>query len=370
MKIKTERKHHSYSPSTLQMREASPCYDPAQGDSDASRAGTLQHDAFESRDLSILHTDEQIDAVQKCLDFFDGRLLHYRTTFPGKAPFVVKEAYLPVDEEATTAGYIDCAIIAPDHSCADLIDLKFGKWAVEPAENNLQGIAYALGLVHAFPQIKTVRVWFLQPYLDTMDTCVFEEKDFPKLYLRIKTVVARAKNRAIPLQPTTGTCLFCANIGTCPAVVAMAVTIGKKYAPMIVPDDIAPSTIATGADPSMAMRLTDLMAAWAKGARAQITALAVEEQKAPEGYKIVTASRDKIIDPAKLREIAGRVLSPAEIEAAVKYTFGPLEEAIEAKAPRGAKKAAVESFRTTLVEEKAVEKGGEFSYLEMIKVKD
>lgn len=413
--MSNERVHHPYSPSTLQAREASPCYDPRQTESEASLAGTLQHEAFETRDLSRLN-DEQAAAVTKCLDFFDGRLLHYRTTYPGKEPVVLAEAYLPIDDEeivvykrdpkkiaafmatagavktvaeglarlkameaqipvepftfiGTTAGYNDCAIISPDALEVDLIDLKFGLWPVEPAENNLQGMAYLLGLLKKFPTLKKVRVWFLMPYLDTMDTHVFEEKDFPALYLRIKAIVERARNRSLPSVPTTGTCIFCANIGKCEAVAKMALNIGAKYAPILVPNDIAPSIIAKSEDPGMVMKLSDLMKSWAEGSRRQITELAIETQTVPEGYRIKTQSKRKIIDKKKLVEIASRVLTPEEIDAATDISFGPLEKAISSKAPRGQKTETVEAFTNALAEEGATEMGEPYSFLEMIRQK-
>lgn len=362
------RKHHKYSPSTLQPREACCWYDPRNEETEAAAAGTLQHEAFDKEDLSILKFDEQHDAVEKCLDYFRGVIAEFKQRF-GADPIVLKEQYVPIDEHHTTAGYFDWAVLSPDKTEAVLGDLKFGRWPVEPTETNLQGHAYALGLRHKYPSLKTIKVVFLMPYLEYIDEHTFTEVDFMRMYTRICTVVARAKTRATQPVPTMGACVFCANIGKCPAVANIALSIGKKYAPIKVPEDVAPSTVAYGEDRTMVMTLSDLMAAWAKGVRSQITSIAIEEQNPPEGYRIKTSCRRSIVDKVKFKEVALRAVPADVLDSATDYSFTPIEDYISKSTPRGQKTQAVEQFAIALEQEGAVKKGEEFSFLEMVKTK-
>lgn len=368
-----ERPHHPYSPSSLQAREACPQYVPRSEATEASLAGTKQHEAFESRDLSQL-TDEQADAVERCLAIFDALVANYAAGF-GQSPIIVQEEYLPVDlDEDVSSGYLDVAVVAPDHSCADLIDLKFGRWPVEPAKNNVQGICYALGLFWKFPKLQTIRVTFLMPYLDDFSKlgeegnpfqCEWSRSDMPAMLLRVRTIVARAKSPTSKPCATTGTCVFCARVGECPVVGDIALKVAHKYDPLSVPEEINSAFLSDPNQNGVIMKITDLVKTWAEATRRRLTDKALAADAPPVGYHFKESSRRKIKDKKKLRDIAQRVLTPEQFLECCDILFGPLEDFISAQAPRGSKKASVQAFGDTLLLEGAVEKGDKFVYLEM-----
>ena len=62
-----DRGHHPDSPSSLQSTAACAHFENLQRETAAAAAGTLQHHAAETRDLSKLDEQEQVDAVNRCI---------------------------------------------------------------------------------------------------------------------------------------------------------------------------------------------------------------------------------------------------------------------------------------------------------------
>jgi hypothetical protein len=147
-----------------------------------------------------------------------------------------------------------------DETEAELCDWKFGKNGVEEARNNLQGMSYALGLRKRFPKIKSVRVFFFLPHRDEIHEHLFTTDDFDRMYLRIRTVVARAvaarqNGDYATANPTEGTCLFCANVGRCPKVASLVIRLGKKYDPLQIPDNVTPTLISDPKKAALGLKL-------------------------------------------------------------------------------------------------------------------
>jgi Protein of unknown function (DUF2800) len=380
-KTKTERAHHPFSPSTLQFREACPYYDPLGTNNAAAELGTRHHEAIEQGDDESL-SDKQASIVADCLTYFDA----LKARYPGCT--VIAEEYLPIDDEerefidwkgqpqrfkATTAGYLDRALITADQKHAELCDWKFGEWDVEPAENNTQGMAYLLGLFKRFPTLQKVGVHFVMPYRDEVSYCLFTREQFSRLYWRIRTIVMRAllareQRDFTKAKPSLGACLWCGNAGRCDALAEIALKIGHKFAPVHIPADITPSLLQ---DPKMAgegLRIAGIVGAWAAAYRMQKTAQALENDVIPEGYQLVTSVERKIIDSKKLREVCLQFgLTDEEIDTAAKFYITPIDELIRAKAPRGSKDATVEAVSKAFLEAGAVEMGEPTASLRMKK---
>src|SRR5688572_1930013 len=87
------KSHHAFSPSTLQMREACPKYQPNHNENEAALLGSLQHAAVESGEDNDELTDVRAFAAAECLGFFQERAKAY----PGCT--VIQEVYLPIDDE-------------------------------------------------------------------------------------------------------------------------------------------------------------------------------------------------------------------------------------------------------------------------------
>jgi hypothetical protein len=342
--------------------------------------------------------------------FCEERASHY----PGGT--ILKEAYLPIDEEVivitvksidkfdiitedgqvspgfrqgetkhhvfegTTAGFLDFAVISADETEADIVDYKFGRNAVTSAEDNLQGISYMLGLKKQFPKLRKCRVSFIQPHIDEMSEHTFDLSNPVDYYLRIRVVVGRsieaAKNPIdfSSARPNVGTCLFCALVGKCPAVAALALKVGQKYKPLTVPENVNPTTLSDPKDVDMGIRLADVVKVWAEAFRRQATEKTIENMDfVPEGYTLVTMQKRKLIDARKFADMAKSFIPVTmwgEIEALFDIPLGPVEDLISAAAPRGSKEKTVEEFGVKLVEAGIVELGNPFAFLRQSKKQD
>lgn len=369
--MSSERKHHPFSPSKLQYLEACPGFlSQSSEDNEASLAGTLQHTAVEES----LHlddprlTDDHAEAVVLCK--------RYREEIAAKYPggTRLQEDYLPIDDvtltdaagdkwRGTTAGYLDFAVVSADQKTAEICDWKFGAWSVEPAENNLQGIAYLLGLVKCYPQLETVTVHFFMPHRGEVDVATFKRDQFSALYLRVCTVVQRAlafqkQKNSEACSMHLSSCLFCGRKGLCEKLAAFVLKLGKKYSPLEVPADVTPSSLHSAADSSSMMGLAQLMESWAKAIRAQITARAIEDDAwMPEGYDLRDRSANSVKDWRKVLKAAKAAgVPPAAIREALTLRMTPINQAVNDSAPRGQKKAALKDFTDSLLASGALEK--------------
>jgi len=387
-----DRIHHPFSPSTLQCREACPKYQPTQSENEASIMGTLQHNAVESDEDDNRIPDHKALVVAQCKEMVTDRIAEF-----GMGAKIFREVYLPVDDEVirikvpegstipdhylgTTAGYLDFGIVSADETHAEVLDWKFGKNAVTDAKDNLQGISYMLGLKRKFPNLKTCRVLFFQPHIDHESEHTFDISVPDAFLLRVRTVVARAveagKNPAdfSMARATVGTCLFCSLVGLCPKVAELSIQVGKKYAPLVVPDDINTVTLEDPAQVAAGMKLAQVVKLWAESFRRNATQKAIhDEDFIPDGYVLVPSQKIKLLHPRKVGDIAKRFV-PAEhaekIEALYDIKITPLDEIIELLAPRGKKSETSDAFRKALVDEGAAEMGQSYSTLRMATDKD
>jgi len=348
--------------------------------------GTLQHDAVESGEDNNRIPDYKALVVEQCRNLVAERIAEF-----GIGSTVIREEYLPCDDEqiqgpdgvywmGTTGGYADFCIVNADQTHAEIIDWKFGKNAVTDAKDNLQGISYMLGLKRRFPKLKTCRVLFFQPHIDHESDFVFDISVPEAFHLRVRTVVARAIEASKNPQDfsmaraTVGTCLFCSLVGVCPKVAELAIQVAKKYAPLVVPDDINTVSLEDPVKVSQGMKLAQVVKLWAESFRKNATTKAAnDEEFIPEGYVMVPMSRIKLSHPKKVGEIAKRFL-PEEhrekVEALYDVAITNLDELIQLAAPRNHKEKTVAAFRQAIVDEGAAEVGPSFNVLRMKTDKD
>lgn len=399
----TERAHHPYSPSSLQMLEACPCYISHGQANEKAIAGTMAHAVVEAGADDMRLSDKHAEMAAECLDFFDKRKLMFEASreranseakakweetggdkvviFPGPV-LELTEVYLPIDDcvfddaESTTAGYVDKVLIEHEGTYAEMFDWKFGEWPVEDAENNLQGMAYVLGLWKIHPNLDKVRFIFKQPAINVLSQAVFERKDVPTMYRRIQCVVGAARearklgdfSMARPMVPA---CNFCGNIGKCPKVAAIACKVGHKFWPVEIPADITPSQVLDPTQTTLAIRLAQVVKTWAESFRATVTnRVTANLAEPPPGYKLQEKRDREIVNREKFREVALKFITQAELDAAVKYSFTPIEDKIKENAPRGLKTAEVERFQKECLERGAVAKGEPYWYLRAVSTKN
>lgn len=411
-----ERPHHDYSPSTLQSLEACSCYQSKQSDTPHPRTviGTLSHNVTETGEDNPELGDEDAEKVVECIEFFEQRkqlmeeartraLADLRKSLDGAVVSNIyavfepvqelRETYLPIDDEvfhdvlqppygvpneprtvnATTAGYIDSALIDHTGTYAEVFDWKFGFWGVEPAVNNLQGIAYALGMFKKFPELQKIRYFFKQPNLEYITDATITRADIPAYYLRIQVVVANARRArqvgdfkaATPYVPA---CNFCAHIGVCPKVTEFACQVGSKFSPLDIPADITPSKVHTPDDTKLGFQLAAVVEVWAQAFRQTVTNRVLSMQAVPPpGYSLVSREGNrKIIDVEKCRKAALQHLTIEEYEKTLKPSLTAIQKMISLKAPRGQKTDAVKQFAEELEQGGAVARGDSVAFLKVI----
>jgi hypothetical protein len=277
--------------------------------------------------------------------------------------------------EATTAGYVDRALISHCGTRAELFDWKFGMWPVEEAETNLQGICYLIGLFRSRANLEEVIFWFKQPLLNALSSAKFTRAQFDELYLRVQVVVARARearrlqdfSMARPMVPA---CNFCANIGVCPKVAEFACKVGSKFHPMEIPADITPSMVHDAKNSDLGLKLAGVLKVWCEAFRRQVSDRVIRgDAPLPEGQIIVSMSKREILDKEKFKSITLKYITEAEYMATLDPTFTPIEDIISERAPRGQKKTQVEAYQTELLESGAVKKGDPFSFLKAVPAK-
>lgn len=334
-------------------------------------------------DLSL--SDKDALAAAECMDFIFGRKAQMEAD--GLGPVTeLKEIYLPVDDlvfpdgvTSTTAGYVDNGLISANEEYAELADWKFGMWPVEKAHENIQGIAYTLGLFKLYPKLQTVRFFFRQPHLELYSDAVFHRAQIPALYLRVQVIVARAReatgqrergdfSMAKPMVPA---CNFCANIGKCPKVLDIALKVGKKFYPVEIPENITPTMVLDKASTNLAMRLTQVVSTWAASFRTQTTERIIRgAAETPDAFMLVSQSRRELADKQKFKEISLKYMDETTYADALDVTFGSIEAIISDNAPRGTKKATVEAFQHELETAGATKKGLPYSFLKAKPTKD
>lgn len=381
-----ERVHHPYSPSTLQNLEACPCFEQDQKSDPHPRAlaGTKAHRVTETAEDDHTLSDDDAEAAAECMDFYNQRkqlMQDARDIALDQRPLSERhlyfreiseltETYLPVDDEETTAGYFDRAIIDHTGKYAEAFDWKFGQWGIEKCENNLQAISYVLGLFKKFPALESIRFFFKQPALQLVSEHVFSRSEIPALLLRVKVVVARARAARAggdfrTANPVIPACLFCRHVGICPKVTELACRVGSKFAPLKIPESVTPSMIQDPQNTGLGMQLAQVLKVWSDAFRSVTADRVLRGAPLPDGYEL--RSRDgsrKVVDEPGFKKIALGILSESEYQTATDVSIGAVEKLIGDKMPRGSKKEAIQKFKTDLETAGVVERGSPACFLQ------
>lgn len=354
------RKHHPFSPSKLEYLEASPAFESRDEASAASEAGTLQHEAVDAPDLDKFAdehgmTDEQVEMVRFCRAEKDD-VKHQLAELAGcrvEDLLVITEERVAVDDEVlpdgtkhTSAGFLDFAVVSPCKRFAALVDWKFGQWKVSEASENLQGIAYLLGLVRRFPTLEAVYVEFFMPYLGPWTSShVFRSEEFPGLYARVCRAVLtalanRGKTENCEARPLT--CSFCANLASCTLAGGLFGMVTSKLNDKLEePPQLNALLIKNPEDGAKLMKFARVAGSWAEGVRRQLSLLASDNEAfIPEGY-VLRVQNDRLLkDQDRMVELLQSLGVPADaVDAARKLGLTDSEKLLKSILPRGEKEA-------------------------------
>lgn len=389
------RGHHPDSPSGLQSSAACPHFTNRNTDSEASKAGTLQHKAAETRDLTILEEPEHFEAVKRALaieDFWINAMKGHGATVE-----IVREKYLAVcpdhkivDEQGRqwsgiTGGYPDTLIVATFPKGDQLIvvlDWKFGKMLVTPTKENLQGKSYALAALQEWPKAVEAMVVFFHPHIEVDQqlpeyTHTFTREDMPQMEQDIRLTVAR-KRRAkaegwtseIEPVPCTNLCIWCQHLNdaTCPKMLQLAAVTYDKHQQLAVPTEVRPSYLSDPAAAKQMFQLSKVLEELSKNVRRRLTDMVITEGFEMEGMRVVTKADREVASIAAVRDVAFQHgLTVEQFEQCLNLPITTLEKAIKASAPKGKGAAKLREFQADLEDCGAVKKGRPYSYLAEVK---
>ena len=127
---------------------------------------------------------------------------------------------------------VDFSHIAPDgfgtsdaivinDSVMTIVDLKYGKGVRVDADNNTQGILYALGTVNDYGMlfnIKTINIVIVQPRLDHISEWSLNIDELNRWGERLKQAAELTATENAPRVPGEKQCQWCKAKATCPAL--------------------------------------------------------------------------------------------------------------------------------------------------------
>lgn len=192
----------------------------------------------------------------------------------------------------------DCLIIAEPK--LQIIDLKYGQGVLIEAEHNPQLMLYALGAIHAFGDlydITDVAVTIYQPRrgnVDTWETTVADLEAWAETEVKPKAHLAAKGSGEFQAGSW---CQFCRIAPTCRARAQANLKLAQhEFAP---PAQLSDSEIA-----SVLAQIPQLKS-WAADVEAYALALAVNQGKTWDGFKLVAGrSIRKYADETKVAEAA------------------------------------------------------------------
>lgn len=372
-------RHARLGPSGYKSVEICPSYLNDGESSKAADEGTMLHGilekhgekAYRSKEYKALGDERQIQMIDMCADYI-------RPLTTGKVDLHETEVeldltFLAIEDTDVGTADIVCGTRALRH--VDVVDYKFGWLPVDDAEENIQGILYALGAFNRIPWADDVTVHFLQPRRDEISTGTFTRDQMPELALRARTIAARVKSLAgIEFNPVAANCMWCANKHSCKVMLAMVLKLEGKI-PMKFPEAVKTWVPGNFKDAKLGGELydfVDVLNKWTWAMKDRITEMAVEGYEIP-GHDLKTRrGNTSLIDVHEALDIAKEKFNlPADtVEDVLKFaepSLHGLENAIGALQPRGAKGASKDLFRAELAKAGLLEHGRPSRWLESTK---
>ncbi len=339
----TNTLHAKHGPSSLKNKEICPHWENRPGSSAAADEGTQMHEAAETGKLDDLNP-EQIAQVRECLDVVD----QLQEEISG----CIRYTELMVDVCGLTFGTADVILLGA-HS-ATLIDYKFGRIAVEDAETNLQGQAYALGVFDLFG-VDSVTVVFLQPRCDLRTEHTFTRSaDYERMRNRVATVIERAEDPKSSYCPHPTNCQYCGAKARCPALASKALTVAEKLPDSLeLPAVLDPQAITQPDQMALALKLAPVLIDWADAVKSHALEMVRGGEEIP-GYELKHRSGRRVIK--QLESVWDIVHAEFDVPLegflpACSISVTSLEKAVKGSQPRGKGAEAIRRLNQLLTAE-------------------
>ena len=353
----TKVKHAKHSPSSLGYKEICPAFRGRSGTNPAAEEGTLMHEALEKDDFSKLN-EEQAFLCGLCRDYRDGELAKLSN------PTLYRELKLTI-AGGLTYGTADFVAIAGKIGL--LMDWKFGRGAVDHADTNAQGCAYALGVFEMFPELEELTVHFVQPRRQFISTHTYTREDTERMRLRIHTIIRRANARNREEHPGMH-CCYCAKQATCAKLRSLALPLASRYAELSIPEELHPSRIISPELMAHCLDCAKVLKEWIDSVNFHAIDMAVNGKEIP-GYKLTSrAGRRSIPDALAAYGAVKDSMSLEDfISCCGSVSLEELGNKVSATAPRGQKQKSKDELVTRLTEDGIITTGAPSKMLKRIK---
>ena len=250
-------------------------------DTDAtSNAADYIGQVFTSGGFAITFTAEHAATAQVYIDYCRDL---YKTIGGQK----LVELSLPIDHltgEANAVSTIDFGIVPPPETTEGVVvDLKTGAGVAVEAEDNGQGVMYALAMLDQYSlvsNIHTVRIVIVQPPLNSISEWVISVADLEIWRARFAEAAALALSPNPKATPSTKACRWCSKKANCAALDTVVFEAVEAVDPTDVPSD----------DLGVAMGKVEMIEGWIKAVRAETEKRLLDGRTVP-GFKLVQGKR-------------------------------------------------------------------------------
>jgi hypothetical protein len=307
-----DRGHAEFSPSSLKYVQGCAAYHGKDGSSPAAEMGTRIHEALEVRDPSALHNEEELDLYNRCADMEDEYLAEMFVDGISEDHY---EVQVDVELDGTsTFGTCDRLTIDEDGSFAVLADYKTGISTIDKPHENMQAIAYTIGVFQRFPKLQKLTFAFYVPQRHSSPLeGDFQRSELSDLIEMLSNVIKEGE-RVRPMWgggqcPPSGecnptqNCRFCRFEDRCPALGGMVLDVASN----LKRKDFTNIDIEAVDDPASIEELwniSKIVEAWAKRLRARAMDMAHEGAEFPSLRLSSMGSPSKVVDNHKFIEIA------------------------------------------------------------------
>ena len=242
---------------------------------------------------------EMADYVQQYVDYIN--------SLGGVQEYEQEVSY----DEWVPGGFGTADAIAVKPSVLDVADLKYGKGVQVDAENNPQGMLYALGALterDSFQKFEKVIIHIVQPRLNHISTWETTPKDLYKFGEYAKDRAALCLNPDAPRVPGEKQCQWCRAKATCPALQAQT-----EHALMVEFKDLTATPLKEPAeltDQDIRFILThkSMIEKWLKAVEKHVMGKFESGQSFP-GYKVVAGrSNRKWADEKEAEKLLKKLL--------------------------------------------------------------
>jgi hypothetical protein len=321
-------------PSELEKLELCACYKGSSIDTAVSAEGTMLHEAMEywvnnrCWPPGKIYTEEHLFLLKFATEQVS-ELLHGASGYAAETRMNIYTA-----GNVRIKGIADLVITYEDPARPPaVIDYKFGRLPISPADQNLQGHAYGLGYMRSHPAPNGVTVIFIQPHERLVDGHHVTRADIAGIIARICSVISRSRTRTVTPTPHPTACQYCSKKLGCTALGTLAVTVAEGYGKLTIPEKFVPGPHTTPEQRNTAQHLAQLFDEWGKMWKADNARAVIEDGVELEDFALRsrTGSR-KIEDPCAAWRIASECgVSVEEFLAACSVSVGQLDAVLETK---------------------------------------